>query len=176
MILKITENFRKSILIDDNEENVDISHINYLPETKTTQSDGLQKDVEIVFTKSIIPTTNGELTNSIETSSTTVFENLNTNLVTFCSLNNSKHDFNPDECEQGDLIFEVNLKWLIDKINSDKRFFPFGTKPFVIDNLELLEKWNDIYTHEEGEYIYRDAIDENAIIGTPAIIGCNYCK
>lgn len=103
-------------------------------------------------------------------------ENLTTDVTTFCSLNNSNPDFNLDECSEGDLVFKVNTKWLMDKINSDRRFFPFDTKPFTIDTLELLEKWKNIYTHQEGEYIYRDAIKENVIIGQPSVVDCDYCS
>lgn len=97
-------------------------------------------------------------------------------LITFCSLNNENKDFDVDECEQGDLSFKVPIDWLIEKINS-KKVFPFGRNNLnKIETTNDLEKWSDLYTHMEGEFLYREAISENVIIGSPIVIGCNYCK
>lgn len=98
-------------------------------------------------------------------------------IITYCSLNNQKNDFDVDKCGEGDLGFKVPTEWLISKINSDKSFIPFGSNGLEkIENLKDLEKWSTYYTHHEGELLYRAALEENKIIGAPVVLGCNYCK
>ena len=97
MLFKLSKNFKKSISV---EENVIIGqpfvgdcdyckayYNKHLSNTEAMNSKEPQEDIE----------------------------NLTTDVTTFCSLNNSNPDFNPDECSEGDLVFKVNTKWLMEK-------------------------------------------------------------
>ena len=105
------------------------------------------------------------------------YKYFNCDVITFCSLANKLGvDFDPDKCEEGNLVFTVPLKWLINTINSDIRFIPPGFNYKKINNISDFSKWLEAYTHTEGEYILEKAINDNILIGKPTIIHCDYCN
>ena len=172
MKIEITENFKKTLMIKDSAD-CSIKDINFLNEEEAKMRN---VNVEVLFNGDIVPIMNGFKTNRIFGDYNTIFKNLSVDLVAFCHSYNTKDDFNPDECSDGDLKFKVNLWWLLNKLNGDEKFFPMGYDSFAVSTVEDLFTWSDIYTHEEGSKIYSEALAEGFLIGKPEVNGCKYCK
>lgn len=166
------KDFTKYLCIEG--KNTDISDVKVKEISDFGKKIGTKyRTVEIYFKENIIETSNG-LSNQVSMYEDDFYKWFDYEVVTYCYMGNDDNsDFDPDCCEDGDLLFRVPLTWLMEKMNEDSCC---RAKSEKINNLTDFLEWTLTYTHEEGYHLYMAASSEDIIIGDTVLTHCNYCK
>ena len=103
------------------------------------------------------------------------------NIASYCWSNNPEDSFDEtweDNCQEGDLLFNVPKGWLlneiIDKPDDYSMYYNFKDKLIELTFDKLLEDWDNCYTHDEGYKLFCEGIEQN-VVSDIIITHCNHC-
>lgn len=102
-------------------------------------------------------------------------------IVSYCWSSNPSDSFDEtweNNCQEGDLLFNVPKGWLLNEIiskpNDYSMYYNFKDKINDLNFDELLEDWSDCYTHEEGYKIFCEGMEQK-VVSNIRIKNCKYC-
>lgn len=102
-------------------------------------------------------------------------------LVSYCWSNNPSDSFDEiweDNCQEGDLLFNVPKGWLLNEIigkpDDYSMYYNFKDKINDLNFDKLLEDWDNCYTHEEGYKLFCEGIEQK-VVSDIKIKNCKYC-